>query len=160
MKKLLKEFLWIIGFYIVLVTIKNTLLPLEHPKYYGEIFMNVENKNYFINNLQVFLSILILGYFILYQVRTLALNYKNHLSNYIFIFSQILSISLISIFVSFTFSIKNSIALSDDQAFYVNDIPTDLNWQLIFYALLIIQMAIAGLLYYNAIRITKNKLTK
>ncbi len=160
MKRLLKEFLWLIGFYIVLVTIKNLLLPLDNPKYYLEIFMNVEDNNYFITNLEVFVSVLILGYFIIYQIRNLILKYKNQYSNFILVVSQILLIALVSTFISFAFSIKNSIALSYDQTFYVNDKPTDLNWELIFYGLLIIQMAITVLLYYNAIRITKNKLTK
>ena len=85
-KKLLKEILWFIGFYIVLVTIKNILFPLDHPKYYNEVFMNVEENNYFITGLEVFISILILGYFIIYQIRSLVLRFKNQYSNYILIF--------------------------------------------------------------------------
>jgi hypothetical protein len=155
MKKLLKEFLWIIGFYLLLVTIKITLFPLDHPQYYGEIFIKVDKYNYFITNSNVVQSIFILGCFILYQLRTYLIKYKNPYSNFILVFSQILSIAQISFLISFVGSIKNSIAISDEKTIYINDVPTDLNWNLIFYVLLILQMAIACLLYYNAIRISK-----
>ena len=158
MKKLLKELLWFIGFYIVLVTIKNILFPLEHLKYYKLIFLNVEESNFFITNTDVFISILIIGYFIIYQIRTFILKYKNPFSNYILIFWHILLIGITSIFISFAFSIENSIALANDQTFYINDVPSNFNWQLIFYSLLLAQLVIAGLLFYNAIRIAKVKL--
>ena len=160
MKNTLKEFLWIIGFYLILVTIKFTLFPLDHPQFKGEIFINVDKYNYFITNSNVLQDILILGFFILYQIRVLVTSYKNQFSNYILIFLQILSIAQFSFLISFVGSIKNSIAISDNKTLYINDVPTDLNWKLIFYGLLVLQMAIACLLYYNAIRISKNKLMK
>ena len=160
MKNTLKEFLWIIGFYLILVTIKFTLFPLDHPQFKGEIFINVDKYNYFITNSNVLQDILILGFFILYQIRVLVTSYKNQFSNYILIFLQILSIAQFSFLISFVGSIKNSIAISDNKTLYINDVPTELNWKLIFYGLLVLQMAIACLLYYNAIRISKNKLMK
>lgn len=160
MKNLLKEFLWIIGFYLILVTIKITLFPLDHPQFYGEIFINVDKYNYFITNSNVLQDIFILGFFILYQIRVFVKSYKNQFSNYILIFLQILSIAQFSFLISFVGTIKNSLAISDNKTLYINDVPTDLNWKLVFYGLLIIQMSIVCLLYYNAVRISKNKLIK
>ena len=160
MKNIFKEFLWIIGFYLVLVTIKITLFPLDHPRFYGQIFINVDKYNYFITNSNVLKDILIFGFFILYQIRVIIKNYKNWLSNFLLVFLQILSIAQFSFLISFVGSIKNSIAISDNQTLYINDVPTDINWKLIFYGLLLLQTAIVGLLYFNAIRISKNKLIR
>jgi hypothetical protein len=83
--------------------------------------------------------------------------YKNPYSNYILVFFQILSITQISLFVSFVGLIRSSIVFSDDENLYINDVQMNLNWKLIFYGLLFIQIAIACLLYYIAIRISRNK---
>lgn len=155
MKKVLIEIAWFIGVYLFMVIVKNVFFPIDNPVHYGTIDINIKDTYFIIRNLEVFISLLIIGYYCIYQIRSFILNYRNKTSNIILIIFQILSVVLISVLISFAFSLKNTAALSSGATVRINDIVSDINWKSIFHSLIIFQAIFSLILFYNSYRIFK-----